>query len=274
MRTYQTAVGAAFFALSAAAATAQGHLPEFCADRPDPPPAQYLCPSPYVEMASDGTNDLYDQVWGCPANRFVLARLGDFCLKGLDTNFPGWFFPDTQGAAGIDYREEILASVIQPCFETAVVTQGLATREDGETTALILMSMQIEDVETMVSALIPVAQGTPDPQARQRMYGRAKETCVDAMTAGTGGRSAAGTPAQAFVVEPDAILGTEVEELPNQQEVFAELVRMIRAKGWTCDSISAARKLSFSRGFEVNCNWFAYTYVIEDKGGQWVVTLE
>ena len=81
-------------------------------------------------------------------------------------------------------------------------------------------------------------------------------------------------PASAVEVEPDAILGSKVEELDNRQQVLNALVNLIQTRGWKCDSISAARKLFFSRGFEVQCNWFAYKYVIKDRGGRWVVTLK
>ena len=75
-------------------------------------------------------------------------------------------------------------------------------------------------------------------------------------------------------VEPDAVLGSTIKELPNRQEVLDELVRMIRARGWRCNTISSARMMVFSRGFEVSCNGYAYEYEIRDRGGRWVVTLE
>lgn len=51
-------------------------------------------------------------------------------------------------------------------------------------------------------------------------------------------------------------------------------VKLIRAYGWRCDSISAVRPFVFSRGFTLVCNNYNYTYDISDKGGNWVVELK
>ena len=75
-------------------------------------------------------------------------------------------------------------------------------------------------------------------------------------------------------LEPDAVLGPTVGGMENRQELFDELVGMIRMRGWRCDSISSARTLFFSRGFEVGCNLYAYQYLLKDEGGNWVVTLK
>ena len=86
--------------------------------------------------------------------------------------------------------------------------------------------------------------------------------------------AAASRTAKQTPVEPEAVLGSTIKELPNRQEVLDELVRMIRARGWRCNTISSARMMVFSRGFEMTCNGFAYEYEIRDRGGRWVVTLE
>lgn len=80
--------------------------------------------------------------------------------------------------------------------------------------------------------------------------------------------------AQDVRLEPDALLGSEIKKHSNRQAVLNALARMIRLKGWRCDSISVARKFLFSRGFTVICNRFAYEYEVKDRGGRWVVTLE
>ncbi len=49
---------------------------------------------------------------------------------------------------------------------------------------------------------------------------------------------------------------------------------VIRAYGYRCDSISSARPLVWSTGIKVICNQFSYAYLIQDKGGNWVVTLD
>lgn len=80
--------------------------------------------------------------------------------------------------------------------------------------------------------------------------------------------------AQPVQVEADAILGSKLSKLHNRQEVLDALASMIRLYGWRCDSISAARFLVFSRGYKIVCNRYAYEYLIKDRGGRWVVTLE
>ncbi|HHF0540092.1 TPA: hypothetical protein ACPHTZ_004134 [Vibrio alginolyticus] len=73
------------------------------------------------------------------------------------------------------------------------------------------------------------------------------------------------------LLESDVNLPKGVEDHP---EVIPQMVRMIQLTGYKCDSISAIREMMVSRGFTVVCNNFYYEYEIEDKGGNWVVTLQ
>ncbi len=75
-------------------------------------------------------------------------------------------------------------------------------------------------------------------------------------------------------IEPDAVIGEDMQKFDNLQEVLNAFALMIRLRGWKCDSISAARRFVFSRGFTVICNDYAYEYEIKDRGGNLVVTLE
>lgn len=49
------------------------------------------------------------------------------------------------------------------------------------------------------------------------------------------------------------------------------MAQLIRAWGYRCDSVSAARPFVFSAGFSVICNNWRYDYEIEDRGGNWIV---
>ncbi|MBB6411902.1 hypothetical protein [Mesorhizobium sangaii] len=60
----------------------------------------------------------------------------------------------------------------------------------------------------------------------------------------------------------------------NFPALIEPAVGMIRANGWRCDSISAMLPFLMSRGFSVTCNHYSYTYNFEDKGGDWVVSLD
>ena len=72
-------------------------------------------------------------------------------------------------------------------------------------------------------------------------------------------------------IESDAVISPKLQGEP---QFFEDTVKLIRAFGYKCDSISAARPMISSRGFEFVCNDFAYDYEIEDKGGSWWVTLK
>lgn len=83
------------------------------------------------------------------------------------------------------------------------------------------------------------------------------------------------------LVAPTAIAATPVErdamiddKFKGRTDVLEELVTFIKAHGYRCDSISAARPMVFSRGFVVRCNQWAYEFEIEDKGGKWRITVK
>ena len=70
-------------------------------------------------------------------------------------------------------------------------------------------------------------------------------------------------------LEPDAIIGSDVGE--NR---INTLIKMVRESGHRCDTVSSARELVFSTGYQLVCNQYRYEYLIQDKGGRWVVTVE
>ena len=80
----------------------------------------------------------------------------------------------------------------------------------------------------------------------------------------------------AIEIESDAILGPKLMSIKHarRQTVLDELAGMIRLWGWRCDTISSARLLVFSTGYKVSCNRYRYTYLIQDRGGRWVVELD
>ena len=65
-------------------------------------------------------------------------------------------------------------------------------------------------------------------------------------------------------IEKDAIfLDPPQADTLDAIDVF---VRMVKANGYRCSSISAFHPFAFSRGFELVCNDFTYTYDFADKG--------
>ena len=72
------------------------------------------------------------------------------------------------------------------------------------------------------------------------------------------------------LAEPDAIIADSMTEA-----VIDDLIRLVRGAGYRCDSVSAASHAVFTAGrFTLSCNEFRYEYLIEDRGGNWVVTVE
>ena len=60
----------------------------------------------------------------------------------------------------------------------------------------------------------------------------------------------------------------------KDDDVLALLVGLIRVHGYRCDTINAARPFILGGGVVLDCNGFHYRYSIEDRGGNWTVTLD
>ena len=56
---------------------------------------------------------------------------------------------------------------------------------------------------------------------------------------------------------------------------LAAMVAVVRLNGFVCDEINAAMLHGLtSVDLELVCNKYRYSYLLHDKGGQWVVTVE
>jgi hypothetical protein len=69
-------------------------------------------------------------------------------------------------------------------------------------------------------------------------------------------------------VEDDARLS---EDISN--ELAIEFAKYIQTSGYSCNSVSAVTPFVMSRGVKVVCNQWTYSYEVEDKGGNWVVSV-
>ena len=67
-------------------------------------------------------------------------------------------------------------------------------------------------------------------------------------------------------IEPNALIS---DDLKGNQRVANEAAAVIRAHGYSCNSISVLTTHWFSRGFDVSCNNSTYTYEVYDEGGNW-----
>lgn len=72
------------------------------------------------------------------------------------------------------------------------------------------------------------------------------------------------------VEEPGALIDDHMSDV-----VVESLVALVRLRGYRCDSVSGAVPSVFRAGkFTLNCNQFRYAYVIEDRGGHWIVRVK
>ena len=254
---------------------AQGHVPAPCdtGSLPD----WLECPTPYVELIPDGTDDIFARNFLCRETGKRLGVVADGTgACGTSTGISGWAVPESAtvsagaGTLSEDHlRAEIMEHVIDPCY-LEMARRNPVDGVSPEAMAGLLKAMTADAMELIVFGSEIQVAGMPDFETRAMMYAAHKETCLAGMEQ-AGGRSTVTTTVRA---EPDVVLGPSIVKLDNQQEVFDELAGLIRAKGWACDSLSAVHTLLLSRGFKVRCNHYAYQYRIEDRGGQWEVTLD
>lgn len=66
-------------------------------------------------------------------------------------------------------------------------------------------------------------------------------------------------------IEPRAKIGSELSP-----KIIEGLTELARGSGYSCDSVSVARKMLVGTGFVLVCNNYNYQYEIEDKGGNWI----
>jgi hypothetical protein len=72
-------------------------------------------------------------------------------------------------------------------------------------------------------------------------------------------------------VEP----GAEIDSaLKDETKLISGLVGLVRAHGYRCDTISAVKPFSTSKGFKLACDGFGDKYDIRDRGGQLVITVD
>jgi hypothetical protein len=72
-------------------------------------------------------------------------------------------------------------------------------------------------------------------------------------------------------VEPDADIDST---LKDETKLISGLVGLVRAHGYRCDTISAVKTFSSSKGFKLACDRFGDKYDIKDRGGQLVITVD
>lgn len=75
---------------------------------------------------------------------------------------------------------------------------------------------------------------------------------------------------RAALIEKDAVL---FDNDSGSIALIGKLVQLVRDNGFSCTSVSSARPALMSRGYVLGCNKFSYTYDIQDKGGNWLVSV-
>ncbi len=69
-------------------------------------------------------------------------------------------------------------------------------------------------------------------------------------------------------VEDGARLSEDISK-----ELAIEFAKLIQLNGYSCESVSGVSPHVMSVGVTVYCNQWNYNYDIEDKGGNWIVTV-
>lgn len=72
-------------------------------------------------------------------------------------------------------------------------------------------------------------------------------------------------------IERDAVIS---DDFKGKADVIEALVTVVRSKGYRCDSVTRVGVSLFSRAIHLGCNQFRYRYDVEDKGGNWTVTVK
>ncbi|MEZ8188225.1 hypothetical protein ACED29_20665 [Shewanella sp. 5S214] len=80
------------------------------------------------------------------------------------------------------------------------------------------------------------------------------------------------SPVMAVQIESDAQFSSNVDR--NDTELINAITDMVIGSGYRCDSVSAITRSSWDGNFTLLCNGYNYKYQIEDKGGNWTVTLD
>ncbi len=67
----------------------------------------------------------------------------------------------------------------------------------------------------------------------------------------------------------------DIDDFEEKEGIIGDMVRIVRSNGWSCDSITAAKRkpvfLDPSKfGFILVCNNYRYLYEIRNRGGIWV----
>ncbi|PHM17210.1 MAG: hypothetical protein CJD30_07385 [Sulfuricurvum sp. PD_MW2] len=73
-------------------------------------------------------------------------------------------------------------------------------------------------------------------------------------------------PATSEVDAPADVTVTDAQKIAAKE--------LISANGYTCDSIDGMNRFFTSEGYHVYCNDHRYNYDIENKGGNWIVSVK
>lgn len=71
------------------------------------------------------------------------------------------------------------------------------------------------------------------------------------------------------LVEQGAVINEKISA-----DLLKELIIFTKSYGYKCDTVSSARPFMNDKGYQLNCNNYRYEYEIEDKGGNFVITVK
>jgi hypothetical protein len=84
-------------------------------------------------------------------------------------------------------------------------------------------------------------------------------------------RTAAAFQSHGVAVERGAKIDAK---LKGEVKLVGGLVSLVKARGYQCDTISAIKPFSTDDGFNLACNHFGQRYEIENRSGDWAVSVK
>lgn len=167
----------------------------------------------------------------------------------------------------------ILSALVGSSYETLATSHagGSYTVQPGDTLSSIA-SRHRTTVEALVAANGIADADQIEVGQRLRVDGKARSAARPKRPRARSAPKPRPKPTRkrSPVEEPDALIDDHMSDV-----VVESLVALVRLRGYRCDSVSAAVPSVFRAGkFTLNCNQFRYAYVIEDRGGHWIVRVK
>ena len=146
-------------------------------------PNYTLCPEPWVQMVSDGSETWYAEVWHCVSHGHSCFRDQDapeYSYGCSGNEMKGWTLPS--GTA--DFRAEIMEHVINPCWLDMAHRHNTVEGLSDEAFAMAAQMANPETVEEMVQGVSSLLRADQTEDERTTIYNLALGVCITAARGG------------------------------------------------------------------------------------------